>query len=433
LRILIAAGLFSITAKYDNAVFAVANALSGLADVCVLSISRFPLPRLRLPETTFDVVEPRFSWLLLMQCIRNFGDARHVVSRYTTTHSWFGFLSLVRYLMNYSQLELTLKTYRPDVVHIHSSDLERSAYIQYLLSCTDVPFLLTVHGLYSLDPNLQTRYDANALERHLLRRLSEKGIFITFVSSGIKQAAVQRFAIADSRLTVVPNGVDIDRFRPVPQSQKDAIRMKYGIPLQRKVLIQVGELYRLKNHMFVLRCLASLDSRLRQKLHYVIVGDGAEKATLIRFCRENQLMNRCTFVGRRYATELVELYEASDLLVVPSTSEAFPLVMLEAMATGIPILTFSDLWPIKDIANRVNTILVHQRTAESFKDALARAIQQSWSQSEIRRFAEQFTWPIVAKRYYALYSQIIGQSVTRVAANNSVAGSVSDVAGVPGR
>jgi len=157
--------------------------------------------------------------------------------------------------------------------------------------------------------------------------------------------------------------------------------MKYGIPLQRKVLIQVGELYRLKNHMFVLRCLASLDSRLRQKLHYVIVGDGAEKATLIRFCRENQLMNRCTFVGRRYATELVELYEASDLLVVPSTSEAFPLVMLEAMATGIPILTFSDLWPIKDIANRVNTILVHQRTAESFKDALARAIQQSWSQS----------------------------------------------------
>src|SRR5947208_10213147 len=122
LRILIAAGLFSITAKYDNAVFAIATALSDLADVCVLSISRFPFPRLQLPHTTFSVVQPRVSWLLLLQCIRNYGDARSAVSRYATLHSWFGILSLVRYLINYSQLELTLSRYNPDVVHVHSSD-----------------------------------------------------------------------------------------------------------------------------------------------------------------------------------------------------------------------------------------------------------------------------------------------------------------------
>jgi glycosyltransferase involved in cell wall biosynthesis len=332
--------------------------------------------------------------------------------------------------MNYSQLELTLKKYRPDVVHVHSSDLERSAYIDFLLSRTDVPFLLTIHGLYSLDQNLQTKYDADSLERRLLEQLSEKGVLITFVSSGLKNAAIQHFAIAGGRLIVVPNGVDIDRFRPVPPPRKDEIRMKYGIPLQRKVLIQVGELYRLKNHMFVLRCLALLDSRLRQKLYYVIVGDGAEKPSLIRFCRENQLLECCTFVGRRYASELAELYEAADLLVVPSTTEAFPLVMLEAMATGLPVLTFGDLWPIQDIANLENTLLVQQRTVESFNDALDRAIQRSWSQPEIRKFAEQFTWPIVAKRYHALYSQIVSQSRTQVSANESVVDSMREAAGI---
>src|SRR5439155_26622474 len=115
---------------------------------------------------------------------------------------------------------------------------------------------------------------------------------------------------------------------------------------------------------------------------------------------------------RRYASDLVELYEASDLLVVPSTSEAFPLVMLEAMASGLPVMTFSDLWPVEDISNRENTLLVRQRTMESFNAGLAAAIQRSWSPSEIRRFAEKFTWPIVARRYYALYSQIVSQGRT---------------------
>src|SRR2546427_1305643 len=114
-----AAGLFSDTAGYDNAVFALARELSVLADVCVLSISRFPLPRLRPPRTPFNVVEPRFSWKLLMYCVKNLGDARRAASRYVSGHSLPGFIILLRYLMNYSQIQLVLETYRPDVVHVH--------------------------------------------------------------------------------------------------------------------------------------------------------------------------------------------------------------------------------------------------------------------------------------------------------------------------
>ena len=426
LKILIAGGLFSLTAKYDNAVFAIANALSQLADVCVLSVSRFPRSRLRPPHTRFNVVEPCASWRLLMECIRNFGHARRTVSRYVSLYSPSGVLSFVRYLANYSQLGLTIESYGPDVVHVHSNDLERAGFIDFLLSSNRHPFLLTVHGLSSLDPNIPTPYDERPLEKRILKELSKRGVFITFVSSGLKEATLQHFGIADRRLTVVPNGVDMDRFRPVSPSRKNEIRTKYGVPLQRKILIQVGELWGPKNHMLVLRSLASLNSGLLRQLLYIVVGGGIEKSSLIRFCRENQLAGSCVFMGRRYGMELVELYQASDLLLIPSTSESFPLVMLEGMASGLPVLTFADLWPVADIANHQNSVLVQERTVESFNEALVEATQRSWNSSEIRRFAERFTWLAVAARYKALYSKIVEQ---HSGGNSTIKGALEGMSG----
>src|SRR5207247_5453024 len=130
--------------------------------------------------------------------------------------------------------------------------------------------------------------------------------------------------------------------------------------------------------------------------------------------------------GRRYGMELVELYQASDLLLIPSTSESFPLVMLEGMASGLPVLTFADLWPVADIANHQNSVLVQERTVESFNDALVEATQRSWNSSEIRRFAERFTWLAVAARYKALYSKIVEQ---HSGGNSTIKGALEGMSG----
>ena len=259
MRIIIAGGIYSKDSKFNNAVFCLAKSLSKKSNVKILSISRFPFLS-KVPKDSLKIIKPGKK--IIFKLIKNFYSSYKIISDYVNFFSIYGVIVFFRFLINRSNAEIMIIENKYDIINIHSTDLERYAFF-YVLLKNNLPFVTTVHGLYSLDKNFNNSYDAEKLEIKLLSEINKRRYPIIFVSSGFKKAALDKFKLDDSNLHVIPNGVDIKKFNYKNLTEKEEIRKKYGIPLDSKVIIQVGNLYKIKNHITVLEAISKMDKKMK--------------------------------------------------------------------------------------------------------------------------------------------------------------------------
>jgi glycosyltransferase involved in cell wall biosynthesis len=136
------------------------------------------------------------------------------------------------------------------------------------------------------------------------------------------------------RVEYVPGvGIDLKRFREGKYSSEDNLKTRaaLGVSADDKLLLSVGELNENKNHETVIRALAELN---RPKLRYVICGCGPLEEYLRRLAVRLGLAERVVLAG--YRTDVDRLYACADLFVLPSLREGLPVVLMEALASGLP-------------------------------------------------------------------------------------------------
>ncbi len=138
-----------------------------------------------------------------------------------------------------------------------------------------------------------------------------------------------------SKVHVIPNGVDVDRFRPQPDAGA-AIRQELGIPTDAPVCGIVAALRPEKNHLLFLRAAALVKHDL-PAAHFVITGEGPEREKIEAALRGNPLENCVHMTGNR--SDIPQMLAAFDLFALTSRNEANPVSILEAMATGLPVVS----------------------------------------------------------------------------------------------
>ena len=228
---------------------------------------------------------------------------------------------------------------------------------------------------------------------------------ITSVSTKDKTAIIKEFDIHPNFVHVVLNGVDLDRFDRCNTS-KDKLREKYNIPLNRKIFRQVATLKKVKNHIAVLKALDSIDTVIRDDILYLVVGNGSEMDTLSKYVKENRLSKNVLFVGALYDKMLVDMYHLSDFFILPSTSEGLPLVFLEAMAAGLPIITFKELQGVADIYNPDCMELIQERSVNSMVNTIKLVISKNWDREKIKEIAKKYSWDYIGKEYIRIYDMV---------------------------
>jgi len=215
----------------------------------------------------------------------------------------------------------------------------------------------------------------------------------------------------DSNAYNIPAGVDISLFHP---RSKIALRSKLGVPHDAKLILFVGRLIPIKNLPFLIEAFAVAKQQCVD-LKLAIVGEGPERDALEKMAAASGVKHDVVFVGYKEGKKLAEWYSASDIFALVSLYESFSIVVLEAMASGLPVIASRVGYLRTLVLSGHNGILVNEGEVAELADAM---LELSMNQQRAEMMGDQgrkwvtskFTWEKTADGVLSLYQEICGYS-----------------------
>lgn len=233
----------------------------------------------------------------------------------------------------YPGLTSLLRRINPDVIHSHHPFVLGKVGLR-VARRLGVPLVYTFHTQYEqyshYFPLPQTL--VKWAGRKAVRDYAQSVDLLTTPAESIA-GLLQSYGVT-KKVHILPNPLDLARYE---QIDHEIIRNRYGIG-RRKLLLFVGRIGREKNLDFLLRSFSLLAEEFGDDIRLMLVGSGAAEEMLKKLAAELGLADRVIFTGAVNYEEIPLYYGAADLFVMTSTSEVKPLVFIESMAAGLPVV-----------------------------------------------------------------------------------------------
>ena len=295
-----------------------------------------------------------------------------------------------------------LRRAAPDVVHVHEPLVPVVGPAAVL--ATEAPVVLTFHATAE-GGTLPRLYRA---VRAPARRIVARGGALTAVSPVAAAFHAHMLGIDPIDLTIVPNGVDVARFAGAATARTDR-RVTTAQASDERRIVFLGRLEHRKGADVAVRAFRMLAAE-RPGLHLRVLGDGPLRATLERLAADAHadVAARVELAGRVDPSELPGLLADADVAVLPARGgESFGIVLLEAMAAGVPIVA-TDIPGYRAVAREGReALLVPPDDARALADALARLLDDDALAERLRAAgrtrALEHDWSAVAARMREVY------------------------------
>jgi len=257
-----------------------------------------------------------------------------------------------------------------------------------------LPYIISLRGsdVPGRHARLQLEYKILA---PMFRRIWRNAAALVACSEGLKDRAL-RFLPSVS-IDVIPNGVEIDRFYPA-QSGEAATKLR---------LLTVGRLSATKRVEMLIDAVEILHKE-GGRLHFTIAGGGQLEPKLKEIVSGRNLGEIIEIAGRVDSENMPQIYRDSDIFISATVQEGMSNAMLEAMASGLAIIT-TRCEGVEELITD-NGVIVERANAEEIAGAIRGLAdhRQTWREMAVaaRSRAEQFTWSRVAEEYLGLYEKL---------------------------
>ncbi|MFA6363347.1 glycosyltransferase family 4 protein [Methanoregula sp.] len=251
-----------------------------------------------------------------------------------------------------------------------------------------IPYIITTHG--SDVPGYNP--DRFQFQHHLFKPFSNmvlnRASCITSPSIYLKEKILKNFG--ERKVAIVPNGLSVESYHPRTKENK---------------ILTVSRLFERKGIQYVIEAMAGIEG-----FEYTICGDGPYKPYLERQIERLNLGHKIKLCGYLEQDQLIRQYESASVFVLPSSSENFPMVLMEAMAAGCAIVT-SDATGCAEVVGDT-ALLVRQKDSKGIQEALLtllhdRDLQRDLAMRARVRVEREFGWSRVAGKYVHLYERVL--------------------------
>lgn len=321
----------------------------------------------RLPQDAFRVTCLCVAESKLTSQLRDIGCSVHITP-ITDEPDWQSVLlgaSLIR-------------TDAIDVIHAHLPNAHSLAGI--LSRLTDTPAVATVHGRYL---NMRDFEVHRLMQTHI--NVVAKTAYFHALTLGVP----------GSKLRFIPNGTDTKIFRPLPRS--NYLHSLINVPPEARLVGFIGRLSAEKGPEVFIQ-MARIAHKKLKNCHFVLIGEGPMRRELQNEIDDHDLANHVHLVGLQ--RDMTKIYPCLDLVVSTSYSEAMPLVIVEAMASGLPVVA-TNVGGVVDIvevggtgllkgpgdaeglANDVVTLMANNTTRIQMGEAARKRVEDKFDLSDI--------------------------------------------------
>jgi glycosyltransferase involved in cell wall biosynthesis len=209
-------------------------------------------------------------------------------------------------------------------------------------------------------------------------------------------------ADSKAKFTMIPNGVDLERFKPKKKKKTTKVKILF-----------IGRLIRRKGLHYLIEALPKVLEKANKEIKVEVVGTGPERKNLDALARKLNVKDNIKYVGAIPYEKLHESYQGADVFVLPSTGEGMPCVVLEAMGCGLPIVA-------SDVPGN-EEIVVEGRNGFIFKpwdpDELADALVKIINDDKLRQkmsaqsseLSHKYSWASIAACYHRLYKSMVSK------------------------
>jgi len=230
------------------------------------------------------------------------------------------------------------------------------------------------------------------------------------VSDFTRQELKKYYNIPESRIRVIHNGVDTHKFQPAIDKQK--IKTELGLNPDDQVILSVGRLYARKGLFTLIDAMPSVVKRFK-RVKFVISGKGQsdEMAKLNAHAERLGVKDNIIFTGYYPDKKLPKLYQSADVFAFSTFYEHHPFAVLEALSTGLPVVTTTVGGIAETIETGRNGLLVNPADSKQFSDSLLYLLEHQAEAVEMgikarKTIVDKYDWSILVKETMRVYEEV---------------------------
>lgn len=278
----------------------------------------------------------------------------------------------------------------PDVLHVHTGQALIPEIVRLAARLRGVPYVAHVHLLVRPSSGVG-RLLLPIYDRLLFGPFLRRAQRVICLTATMRDEVVARYRVPRGRVRIVPNGVDPSRLDPAGDDRAAG------------ELLFVGRLVEQKNVLAAVEAMAELPGDLTLR----IVGDG-ELAPRIRARIRELGLSNVRLEGRLGPAELAQAYRRATALLMPSSHEGMPLVLLEALAAGVPVVCSRIPELVEVGADAVVTVdtVTPQTLAAAVRDLLADDSGRALLSARARDRSAGYDWSAMAASVDAVYAEV---------------------------
>lgn len=241
----------------------------------------------------------------------------------------------------FKKIQNIIKEFKPDIVHTHAAKagaLGRRA--AYKMGVNQIYHTFHGHVFHSYFGNFKTR-----IFKEIEKNLAKKSTKIIAISEIQKSELSKIHKICpENKIEVIPLGFDLERFNTDKDSKRKEFRKKWNLKENEIAIGIIGRLVPIKNHKFFIDAIQELLKNSKVPIRAFIVGDGEEKQNIINYIKNKNLdfslnYNPATFHLTSWIKEIDRVNSGMDIICLTSLNEGTPVSLIEAQASGKPIVS----------------------------------------------------------------------------------------------